>query len=83
MKIVLCHLNQVIDRVRVGQDIHIHFSSGLLDTLKQNKNADMNLPRSAISRALNNASSVKCTQSGREFHSRHRRKHRKAVTAIC
>ncbi len=78
---VLCNLNQMIDRVRLGRDIHIQFGTGLLDTLKENETVDTNGPRSAVFRALNNATGVKRKQSGREYHSRHRRKHRKAVTA--
>ena len=79
MRSILCNINQMIDRVRDGKDIFIHFDTGSLEVNKENCDLNMNQPRPAISKAISNATGIKRMQSGREFHSRKGRKHRKNV----
>ena len=73
LKTLLCNLNAMIDRVRSGRDIQIHFGSGLLNDLTRDENVNTNVPRSAVSKACTNSSKVKHKQSGREYNSRQRR----------
>jgi len=79
MRSVLCNINQMIDRVRDGHDIFIHFDTALQECEKENNALNNNQPRPAISKAIANATGIKRLQSGREFHSRKKPKHRKNV----
>ncbi len=80
MRTILCNLNQMIERVRDGQDIFVTFEGGYIGTPLNSNAVDINGPRAAISRAIPNAIGVKRMQSGREYNSRNRKKHRKHVS---
>jgi hypothetical protein len=79
MRTILSNITQMIERVRDGHDIFINFAPVCVGPLTDSVNINTNVPRSAISKAIVNATGVKRKQSGREFHSRTRKKHRKGV----
>jgi hypothetical protein len=80
MNTLFSNLNQMIERVRLGRDIHINFSSGILETLNRGENINVNCPRADVSRVCTNSTGVKRKQSACEFNSRHKRNHRKHVS---
>jgi hypothetical protein len=80
MNTLFSNINQMIDRARLGQDIHINFSSGILETFNCNANIDVNCPRAAVSRVCTNSTGVKRNQSTCEFNTRHCRKHKRHVS---
>ena len=71
MTTLFCTLNDMIDRVRLGKSISISFHDGILDSLPNNENINVNQPRSAVSRACANSTKVKQKQSILECTSRH------------
>jgi hypothetical protein len=79
MRTILGNLHRMIERVRDGYDIFITFEEGFVN-MPNASNALPGAPRSAISRAIPNATGVKRLQSGREYNSRHKKKYRKHVT---
>jgi hypothetical protein len=76
MRTIVCNINQMIERVRDGQDIFVDFAGGYVE-IPHNSNApvDTNGPRAAISRAIPNSTGVKQMKSGREYNSRNQKKH--------
>jgi hypothetical protein len=79
MTTLFCTLNDMIDRIRLGKSISISFHDGILDSLDTNQNINVNKPRSAVSRACSNSTSVKRKVSHNEYHSRNKKTHRKGV----
>ena len=79
MRSLLSNINQMIDRVRDGKDIFIHFNDGAPLFGNNHTVPNINQPRPAVSKAISNATGVKRLQGHREFYSRKQSRHRKNV----
>jgi hypothetical protein len=81
MRTILSNLNQMIERVRDGHDIFINFDSSYVNMELDTASTNTNIPRSAITKSIPNATGVKRMRSGREYFSRNKKKHRKNI--VC
>ena len=79
MRTILSNLNQMIERVRDGHDIFINFDSSYVNMELDTANTNTNIPQSAITKSIPNATGVKRMRSGREYFSRNKKKHRKNI----
>jgi hypothetical protein len=80
MRSLLANINQMIDRVRDGKDIHIHFDGNDFDD-NNNMNVvpEAMLPRTAVAAFAHQATNIRRKQGRREYFSRTTRRHRKGV----